>query len=43
MACACEEDVAGILINPFSSGMVIEKKVWDIVENMKSRIVEDDE
>ena len=43
MACACEEDVAGILINPFSSGMVIEKKVWNIVENMKSRIVEDDE
>ena len=43
MAGACEENVVGILINPFSSGMVIEKKVWDIVENMKSRIVEDDE
>lgn len=41
MAGASEEDVAGILINPFSSGMVIEKDVWDIVENMKSRIVED--
>ena len=40
---ACEENVAGILINPFSSGMVIKKDVWDIVENMKSRIVQDEE
>lgn len=40
MAEASEEDVAGILINPFSSGMVIKKEVWDIVENMKSRIME---
>ena len=38
MAEASEEDVVGILINPFSSGMVIEKEVWDVVENMKSRI-----
>ena len=36
-----EKDLAGIIINAFSVPFVLEKEIFDMVEKMKSRIVED--
>jgi len=33
-----ERDIAGIVLNAFSEPFVLDKEIWDIVENMKSRI-----
>ena len=38
MAKANDEEFAGIVINAFSEPMVIDAEVFDIIENMKSRI-----
>ena len=33
-----DKDLAGIVLNAFSEPFVLDKEIWDIVENMKSRI-----
>ena len=33
-----DKDLAGIVLNPCSEPFVLDKEIWDIVENMKSRI-----
>lgn len=33
----------GIVLNAFSEPFILDKEVWDIVENMKSRLVKDNE
>ena len=33
-----EKEPAGIVLNAFSESFVLDKEIWDIVENMKSRI-----
>lgn len=35
-----EKDLAGIVLNAFTEPFVLDKEIWDIVENMKSRIEE---
>lgn len=35
-----EKDVVGIVVNAFSEPFIVEKEIFDIIENMKSRIVE---
>ncbi len=38
-----EKDIKGIVINAFTDPFVLNKDIFDVVENMKSRIVEKDE
>ena len=33
-----EKESVGIVLNAFSEPFVLDKEIWDIVENMKSRI-----
>lgn len=33
-----EKELAGIVLNVFSEPFVLDKELWDIIENMKSRI-----
>lgn len=33
-----DKDLAGIVINAFSEPYVLDKELWDLVEEMKSRI-----
>ena len=35
-----EKDLSGIVLNAFTEPFVLDKEIWDIVENMKSRIEE---
>jgi hypothetical protein len=35
-----EKDLAGIVLNAFTEPFVLDAKIWDIVENMKSKITE---
>lgn len=35
-----EKELAGIVLNAFTEPFVLDAKIWDIVENMKSRIEE---
>ena len=35
-----EKELAGIVLNAFTEPFVLDAKIWDIVENMKSRITE---
>lgn len=34
-----DRDLAGIVLNAFSESFVLDKEIWEIVENMKSRII----
>lgn len=36
-----EKELVGIVLNAFSEPFVLDRKIWDIVENMKSRIEEE--
>lgn len=40
LAANSEKEVVGIVINAFSEPFIVEKEIFDIIENMKSRIVE---
>lgn len=40
MAANSEKEVVGIVINAFSEPFIVEKEIFDIIENMKSRIVD---
>ncbi len=33
-----EREPVGIVLNAFSEPFILDKEIWDIVENMKSRI-----
>ena len=35
-----EKKPIGIVLNAFTEPFVLDKEIWDMVENMKSRIVE---
>ena len=38
-----EKGVNGIFINAFTDSLVLDKELFDIVENMKSRIIEEEQ
>ena len=38
-----DKEPVGIVLNAFSEPFILDKEVWDIVENMKSRLVKDNE
>ena len=38
-----DKEPVGIVLNAFSESFILDKEVWDIVENMKSRLVKDNE
>lgn len=35
-----EKELAGIVVNAFTEPFVVDRELWDLIENMKSRIVE---
>ena len=35
-----DKDLAGIVVNAFSEPFILDREIWDIVENMKSRLSE---
>ena len=42
MAASRKPEVKGIVINAFSDSYVLDKELFDLVENMKTRLTDDD-